>query len=81
MQHLLLSRGLWKYVDSSAVLAVVADEQTRTEFHEKSQKALSMLVVMASSTPQLYLVMSCEQPMPDSSFLLVSYWTRAWRKN
>ena len=60
MQHLLLSRGLWKYVDSSAVLVVYADEQTHTEFHETSQKALSMMVVMASSTLQLYLVTSCE---------------------
>ena len=32
-------------MDGSAVLAQDADEWIRTEFHEKSQKALSTLVI------------------------------------
>ena len=71
MQHLLLTRGLWKYADGSAVLVMDADERTRTEFHEKSQKELSTLV-MAISTPQLYLMMSCEQPK-EVSFMCLSF--------
>jgi hypothetical protein len=55
------AKGLWKYVDGSTVLAEDADERTHTVFHEKTQKALSTLV-MAISTPQLYSVTSCEQP-------------------
>lgn len=61
MRHLLLAKGLWKYVDGSAVLADDADDRMRTDFSEKSQKALSTLV-MAISTSQLYLVTSCEKP-------------------
>lgn len=61
MRHLLLAKGLWKYVDGSEVLAGDADDRARTEYLEKSQKALSTLV-MAISTSQLYLVISCDQP-------------------
>ena len=60
MRHLLLAKGLWKYVDGSETLAAEADERTHTEYSEKSQKALSTLV-MAISTSQLYLVTSCER--------------------
>ena len=42
-------------------LAEVAAERAHTEFREKSQKALST-IVMVISTPLLYLVTSCEQP-------------------
>ena len=58
MRHLLSAKGLWKYVDGSEVVAEGADE---IEFREKSQKAFST-IVMAISTPQLYLVTSCETP-------------------
>ena len=61
MRHLLMAKGLWKYVDGSEVLAEDAAERAQTEFREKSQKALST-IVMAISTPLLYLVTSCEQP-------------------
>lgn len=61
MRHLLLAKGLWKYVDGSEVLAEDADDGTRTQYREKSQKAFSTLV-MAISTPQLYLVTSCDRP-------------------
>ena len=61
MCHLLMAKGLWKYVDGLEVLAEDATDRARAEFHEKSQKALST-IVMAITTPQLYLVTSCEQP-------------------
>ena len=61
MRHLLLAKGLWKYVDGSIVLAEDTDERTRTEYYEKSQKALSTLI-MAVATSQLYLITSCEKP-------------------
>lgn len=61
LRHLLMAKGLWKYVDGSAVLAEDASEATRTKFREESQKAIST-IVMAISTPQLYLVTSCEKP-------------------
>ena len=61
MHHLLLAKGLWKYVDGSIVLAEDADERTPTEYYEKSQKALSTLV-MAITTSQIYLITSCGKP-------------------
>ena len=61
MRHLLLAKGLWTYVDGSEVLAEDASEAARTAYREKSQKALSTLV-MAIGTPQLYLITSCEEP-------------------
>ena len=61
MRHLLLAKGLWKYVDGSEELAEGADERVRTEYRDKSQKPFSPLV-MAISTAQLYLVNTCESP-------------------
>ena len=61
MRHLLLAKELWKYVDGSEVLAEDASAEARTTFRQKSQKALST-IIMAISTPKLYLVTSCEQP-------------------
>ena len=61
MRHLLLAKGLWKYVDGPEELAEDADARAITEYREKSQKALSTLV-MAVSTPQLYLITSCDRP-------------------
>ena len=38
-----------------------ANEAAKTKFRDESQKAIST-IVMAISTPQLYLVTSCEEP-------------------
>ena len=61
MRHYLLSKGLWKYVDGTEVLAEGATDAAQRTFRDNSQKALST-IVMAISTPQLYLVTSCESP-------------------
>ena len=61
MRHLLLAKGLWGHVDGTAVLAENANAQVQTEFNKKSQRAFST-IVLAISTPQLYLVTSCEHP-------------------
>ena len=61
MRHMLLAKALWKYVDGSVVLAEDANERDRTDYTVKSQQAVSTLV-MAITTPQLYLVTSCEGP-------------------
>ena len=61
MRHLLLAKGLWGHVDGSEVLAESADAATRADFSKKSQKAFST-IIMAISTPQLYLVTSCDKP-------------------
>ena len=58
MRHLLLAKGLWGHIDGSDVLANDASDTTRAEF---KQKAFST-IVMAVSTPQLYLVTSCTEP-------------------
>ena len=54
LKHLLLAKGLWKYVDGSAVLTgdVTADQRT------KHQSESQMLI----STSQLYHITSCEEP-------------------
>lgn len=58
MRHYLLSKGLWKYVDGTERLADDATDAVRRTFRENTQKAL-LTIVMAISTPQLYLVTSC----------------------
>ena len=57
MRHLLVAKGLWKYVDGSETLREDTTEAARTKFREESQKTMST-IVMAISTPQLYLVTS-----------------------
>ena len=61
IRHLLMAKGLWKYVDGSEVLVEDMSEATRTKFRDESQKAIST-IIMTISTPQLYLVTSCEKP-------------------
>jgi hypothetical protein len=74
MRHLLLAKGLWKYVNGTEVLAEDANEATREDFRKKSQKAFST-IVMAVSTPKLYLVTSCDQPK-DAWDTLRNYFER-----
>ena len=64
MRHLLTVKGLWKYVDGSETLGEDATEAVRTKFREESQKTIST-IVMAISTPQLYLVTSCSEEPKD----------------
>ena len=59
--HLLMAKGLLKYVDASEVLPEDVSVATRTKFHDKSQKTFST-IVMVIRTPQLYLVTYCEEP-------------------
>ena len=61
MKHLLLAKGLWGLVDGSETLTEGATAAARAEFEKKSQRAFST-IVLAVSTPQLYLVTSCERP-------------------
>ena len=53
-----MAKDLWKYVDGSEVLAADATELVRTDYRVKAVSTL----VMAITTPQLYLVTSCEGP-------------------
>ena len=55
----MLAKGLWGFIGGSEELANDADVETQADFQKKSQRAFSTLV-MAISTPQLYLVTSCE---------------------
>lgn len=61
LKHLLLAKGLWKYVDGSAVLAESATAEQRAKHQSESQKAFSV-IAMSVSTSQLYLITSCEEP-------------------
>ena len=53
MYHLLLAKGLWKYVDGSAALAEDADERVCAEVPESR---------VYTAKPQVYRVTSCETP-------------------
>ena len=55
MRHLLMAKGLWKYIDGTETLAEDASPEARAKFTSESQKAIST-IVMAISTTQLYLV-------------------------
>ena len=79
MRHYLLSKGLWKYVDGTEVLAEGATDAAQRTFRDNSQKALST-IVMAISTPQLYLVTSCESPR-DVWDTLLSHFERGTLAN
>ena len=57
----LLAKGLWKYVDGSAVLAEGATTEQREKYRSESQKAFSV-IAMSVATSLLYLITSCEQP-------------------
>ena len=61
LKHFLRARGLWKYVDGSAVLAEGATAEQRAKYESESQKAFSF-IAMSVSTTQLYLITSCEEP-------------------
>ena len=61
MRHLLLAKGLWGLVDGSEVPPEDATERMRAELRQRSQRAFST-IVMAITTPQLYLVTTCEEP-------------------
>ena len=60
LKHLLLAKGLWKYVDGSAVLAEDATAEQRTKHQSESQKAFST-IAMSVNASQLYLITSCEE--------------------
>ena len=61
LRHLLMAKGLWKFVDGSAVLAEDASEENKEKFQANQQKAFSTIVMSISST-LLYLITSCELP-------------------
>ena len=61
MRHLLLTKGLWGYVDGTEALREDASAQQRANFTKASQKAFST-IVMAICTSQLYFVMSFKEP-------------------
>ena len=55
------AKGFWGHVDGTDELADDATDQVQREFRQKGQKAFS-LIIMAISTPQLYVVTSCDKP-------------------
>ena len=61
LRHFLLAKGLWKYVDGSAVLAEEATAEQRAKHQNESQKAFSFIAMSVSSS-QLYSITSCEEP-------------------
>ncbi len=61
MKH---SEGTNEVCNGTETLAEIAEEAVRTRFNNNSQKALST-IVMGISTPQLYLVTSCETTPKD----------------
>ena len=61
LRHLLMAKGLWKFVDGSAVLAEDATGDVREKFQAEQQKAFST-IVMSISSSLLYLITLCEVP-------------------
>jgi len=61
INHLLLAKGLWDYVDGTAVLADDADNQQKARFRQQSLRAFST-IALSISTRQLHLVISCQDP-------------------
>ena len=61
MWYMLLAKGLWGFVDGAEELHEEANRQAQADFWQMSQKTFST-ITMAISTPQLYLVTSCDNP-------------------
>ena len=59
VKHLLLGKGLWNITVGNEVLSGEADQAARTAHEDKSQKALSTIVMLINPS-QLYLITSCE---------------------
>ena len=57
---MLLAKSLWGFVDGAEELNEEANAQAHADFRRKSQKTFST-IIMDLSTPQLYLVTSCER--------------------
>ena len=55
------TKGLWGIVMETEVLAADANANARAEFQRRKEKAFSVLVLNVS-TPQLYLITSCQTP-------------------
>ena len=52
IRHLLLAKGVWRCVSA----------QVHTDFEKKKQEQWAFsIITLAISTPQLYLIMSCEK--------------------
>ena len=56
----LLAKGLWVCINGSEVLPENSSAQVCADFEKKEQLAFST-IAMAISTPQLYLITSCEK--------------------
>ena len=61
LKHLLLAKGLWKYVDGSAVLPHDPTAEQQAKYRSESQRAFSVIAMLVS-TSQLYLITSYEEP-------------------
>ena len=61
MEHLLKAKGLWGMLMETETLAADANAAAQAEFTRRREKAFSMLVLNVS-TPQLYLITSCQTP-------------------
>jgi len=59
IEHLL--KGLWGMVMETDMLAADANANARAEFQRRKEKAFSVLALNVS-TPQLYLITSCQAP-------------------
>ncbi len=71
-----MAKGLWKFVDGSAILAKEAVEDSReTKLKAEQQKAFSTNVMSSSSL--LYLITSCCPKMlgiPSRNTLSMAVW-------
>ena len=62
IRHLLLAKGVWRCVNRSEALPKYSSAQVHTDFEKKKQEQWAFsIITLAISTPQLYLVMSCEK--------------------
>ena len=61
MKFLLKSKGLWNLVEGDEELADGANEQQRTDFIRRSERALACIVLHIHKS-QLYLITDCEEP-------------------
>ncbi len=72
-----MAKGLWKFVDGSAILAKEAVEDSReTKLKAEQQKAFSTNVMSVSSS-LLYLITSCCPKMlgiPSRNTLSMAVW-------
>ena len=76
--HFLLTNVLWRVANGLETFPDDSSAQVSAEFKKKEQEAFSN-IVLAVSTPQLYLITSCAKPKMHGMLYKIILSERPWQ--